>query len=104
MNKVIEYCGKVINSGYYEVVSDFSAPFKVANESCKENIFVVPMQNGINSNGDYEFHFHKFSGHPKSRQMWGINVGGWNGGCATRTSLLYIKMTILGKRRLLFTV
>lgn len=44
MNKVIEYCDKVINSGYYEVVSDFSAPFKVANESCKENIFVVPMQ------------------------------------------------------------
>lgn len=91
MNKVIEYCDKVINSGYYEVVSDFSAPFKVANESCKENIFVVPMQNGINSNGDYEFHFHKFSGHPKSRQMWGINVGGWNGGCATPDFLALYK-------------
>ena len=33
---------------------------------------------------------------PKSRQM-GINVGGLNGGCAYRTSLLYIKMTILEK-------
>lgn len=83
MDKVIEYCDKVINSGYYEIAANFSEPFLVSNESCKENIFVIPMQNGINSNGDYEFHFHKFSGHPKSRQMWGINVGGWNGGCAT---------------------
>lgn len=83
MNKVIEYCDKVIESGHYEMASDFKAPFKVANESCKENIFVVPMQNGINSNGDYEFHFHKFSGHSRCRYVWGINVGGWNGGCAT---------------------
>jgi len=83
MNKVIEYCDLLINSGIYQVVNDFREPFKVYNESCKENIFVVPMQNGINSNGDYEFHFHKFSGHSRFRQIFGINVGGWNGGCAT---------------------
>ena len=83
MDKVIEYCDKVINSGHYEIAVNFTEPFMVSNESCKENIFVIPMQNGVNSNGDYEFHFHKFSGHPKSREMWGIEVGGWNGGCAT---------------------
>lgn len=83
MNKVIEYCDKLINSNNYQVVSNFSDPFKVYNESCKENIFVIPMQNGINTNGDYEFHFHKFSGHSRFRQIFGINVGGWNGGCAT---------------------
>lgn len=83
MNKVIEYCDLLINHDSYEVVNDFKEPFKVYNESCKENIFVVPMQNGINSSGDYEFHFHKFSGHPRFRDIYDIRVGGWNGGCAT---------------------
>jgi len=91
MNKVIEYCDLIIKSGHYEVVSDFKAPFKVKNESCKENIFVIPMQNGINSNGDYEFHFHKFSGHSRFRQIFGLNVGGWNGGCATPSFIAYYK-------------
>ena len=72
MDKVIEYCDKVINSGYYEIAANFSEPFLVSNESCKENIFVIPMQNGINSNGDYEFHFHKFSGHPCWRMEWRV--------------------------------
>ncbi|MCD7976041.1 MAG: RagB/SusD family nutrient uptake outer membrane protein [Tannerellaceae bacterium] len=83
MNKVIEYCDEIIYSTHYEIVTNFSEPFKVYNEDCAENIFVIPMQNGINSNGDYEFHFHKFSGHNSCREIWGINVGGWNGGCAT---------------------
>ncbi|MDH6306988.1 hypothetical protein M2459_003687 [Parabacteroides sp. PF5-5] len=83
MNKVIEYCNLLIKHEDYQIVSDFLEPFKVYNESCKENIFVVPMQNGINSNGDYEFHFHKFSGHPRFRDVFGILVSGWNGGCAT---------------------
>lgn len=83
MNKVIEYCNLLINHEDYVVVNDFKEPFKVYNESCKENIFVVPMQNGINSNGDYEFHFHRFSGHRNFRDIYAIFVGGWNGGCAT---------------------
>lgn len=89
MNKVIEYCDLIINSGHYEVVSDFKAPFVVYNESCKENIFVVPMQNGINSNGDYEFHFHKFSGHNTFKQIFGIRGDVWNGGCATPSFMDY---------------
>jgi hypothetical protein len=87
MNKVIEYCNQLINHNDYQVVADFKEPFKVNNESCKENIFIIPMQNGINTNGDYEFHFHKFSGHSQFRQIFGINVGGWNGGCATPSFL-----------------
>lgn len=103
MNKVIEYCDKVIGSGNYEIASDYKAPFKVANESCKENIFVVPMQNGINSNGDYEFHFHKFSGHSRCRYVWGINVGGWNGGCATPSFMeLYAEEDIRKKATFLY--
>lgn len=89
MNKVIYYCDQIINSGYYEIVSDFSAPFVVYNESCKENIFVVPMQNGINSNGDYEFHFHKFSGHSTFKQVFGLRGDVWNGGCATPSFMDY---------------
>ena len=87
MNKVIEYTDKVINSGNYEIVSNFSEPFKVKNENCHENIFVIPFQNGINKNGDYQFHFHKFSGHTNFRQIYGLNTGGWNGGCATKSFL-----------------
>ena len=84
MNNVIEYCDKVIDLGHYEIVSDFKEPFKVSNESCKENIFVIPFENGISTRGgDYEFHFHKFSGHSKFRQIYALNTGGWNGGCAT---------------------
>lgn len=98
MNKVIEYCDLVINSGNYEIVPDFRTPFKVYNESCKENIFVVPMQNGINSNGDYEFHFHKFSGHSRCRYVWGLNVGGWNGGCATPSFMNMFEDTDIRKK------
>lgn len=98
MNKVIEYCDLIINSGNYRVVNDFKEPFKVYNESCKENIFVVPMQNGINSNGDYEFHFHKFSGHSRFRQIYGLNVGGWNGGCATPSFMDYYSDDDIRKR------
>ena len=83
LNKVIEYCDKLINHPDYDVSADFTEPFKVFNEACRENIFVIPMQNGVNSNGDYEFHFHRFSGHSSFRQIYGILVGGWNGGAAT---------------------
>ena len=63
MNKVVEYCDKVIDLGYYEIVSDFKEPFKVSNESCAENIYLIPFSNGISTRGgDYEFHLHKFSG------------------------------------------
>ncbi|HWL00229.1 MAG TPA: RagB/SusD family nutrient uptake outer membrane protein [Parapedobacter sp.] len=83
LNKVIEYCDMLINHPDFNIAADFAEPFKVFNEACRENIFVVPMQNGINSNGDYEFHFHRFSGHSSFRQIYGIRVGGWNGGAAT---------------------
>ncbi|MDD2306106.1 MAG: RagB/SusD family nutrient uptake outer membrane protein [Prolixibacteraceae bacterium] len=83
MDKVIEYCNMVINTNYYTISADFKEPFKVKNESCKENIFVIPMQNGVSTKGgDYEFHFHKFSGHSLCRAVWGLSVGCWNGGCA----------------------
>jgi hypothetical protein len=84
MNKVVEYCDKIINSGFYSIADDFKDPFVVHNESCKENIFVVPMSPGISTKGtDYEFHFHWFSGHSRFRQIYGYKTGGWNGGCAT---------------------
>lgn len=89
MNKVIHYCDLIINSGHYEIASDFKAPFAVYNEACKENIFVVPMQNGINSNGDYEFHFHRFSGHSTFKEVFGFSGDVWNGGCATPSFLEY---------------
>ena len=89
MNKVITYCDMIINSGHYEVVSEFTQPFAVYNEACKENIFVVPMQNGINWNGDYEFHFHKFSGHSTFKQVFGLRGDVWNGGCATPSFMEY---------------
>lgn len=39
----IKECNDILNSGQYQLESDYLAPFKVYNEGSVENIFVIPL-------------------------------------------------------------
>ena len=74
----ITYATKLIESGEYELESDYFDNFICENESSTENIFVVPvdetLQGNIMTSWGYYMHQHFASG-----DVFGVSSGAWNG-------------------------
>lgn len=74
----IEYADEIINSGFFELETDYFSNFIVNNENSKETIFAVPfdatLTGGNMSNWVYVMHHH-FSSQPTVNAPRGANNG-----------------------------
>lgn len=77
----ISYADQIIESGHYQLETDYFANFARHNENSKENIFVIPFHPTLTSSTMTVFAYmvhHHFS----SASVFGVSLGGWNGPCA----------------------
>ncbi len=79
---VIEYVDKLTELGYI-LESDFSANFSLTNDNSDENIFTIPMDpSDYPNNWSYNYIRTRHYTHASA-----YNLNGWNGSCATITSM-----------------
>jgi hypothetical protein len=86
-DEVISACDSVILSGEYELEDNFFRNFAIANESSKENIFVIPFTDlaAVDWGGDLPprmFNHHLWTLHFMGTQTYNCEQGGWDGLCA----------------------
>lgn len=76
--KVIAACDEIINSGLYNLESDYFANFNTKNDGSSENIFVVPYDE-INAQG---FNLAQMTLHYQSQFTYNLQQQPWNGYCS----------------------
>lgn len=72
---------QIIESGYYQIETDYFYNFSRKNDGSKENIFVIPQHSTLTGTDMRTMCFvmgHHFAGGP----VYNVPVGGWNGPCA----------------------
>lgn len=77
----IAACDAILNSNIYTLEPNFFDNFKIANESSKENIFVLPFDRAA---GLDVFAVQLLTLHYDSYQTFGLQSGGANGFCSTQ--------------------
>jgi len=78
-DECIKACDSIIQSGKYQLESDYFANFLGKNEGSKENIFVIPYDG---TKTDWQFIVYWTSLHPSLRNKYNTANGPWNGLCA----------------------
>ena len=77
-NKAANACDEIINSGAYELASDYFTNFSVDGSSSKELLLAVPYDK-VDAAG---FEIHLFSLHYNLQENFGLDNLPWNGLCA----------------------
>lgn len=88
--KAASCCDKIMKSGSYSIENNFFTNFKIANESSRENIFVI-VEDGSSkdarSNGSMsdKLRICMLTGHYCMQKTWSLIEKPWNGFCARPT-------------------
>lgn len=95
----INACDEILNSGKYELESNFFDNFKIDNELSKETIFAIPfdIKAGLDA-----FWLQGATLHYNSDATFGLPVGGFNGFCSTAE--YYSLFDVNDTRRKMFLV
>lgn len=78
-DECIAACDAIIQSGKYQLESDYFANFLGKNENSTENIFVIPYDD---LKTDWQFIIYWTSLHPALQKKYNTANGAWNGLCA----------------------
>ncbi len=84
----IEYCNKIINSGAYNLTTDYKNLFLADNHIRREEIILPIAEDGTNSRnyGGMTFVIHAaVGGSEDAKNEFGIAAGGWNGNRLRKT-------------------
>ena len=76
----IAACDAILNANKYLLEEKFFSNFSIANESSKENIFVIPFDRNAGLN---YFWLQGATLHYNSNATFGLSAGGYNGLCST---------------------
>ncbi|WP_121357123.1 RagB/SusD family nutrient uptake outer membrane protein [Flavisolibacter nicotianae] len=95
----IAACDAILNSKHYLLETDFFANFSIANESSKENIFVIPFDR---EKGLDFFGIQLFTLNYVSNASFGLEAGGVNGLCSP--AAIYQQFDSRDRRRKMFLV
>jgi len=79
-SECIAACDAILNSNKYSLEADFFINFLIANETSKENIFVIPFDRNAGLN---YFWLQGATLHYNSNATFGLEAGGFNGFCST---------------------
>ncbi len=78
-DECISACDSIMNSGKYQLESNYFANFFAKNENSTENIFVIPYDA---TRTDWQFLTYWTSLHPALQKKYNTVHGPWNGMCA----------------------